>query len=370
MLGFLLFILTIAGVPHYLALFAIIIYAIRGRYRQISEGLKLNKRFTGFLALFVLLITINAIIHFAETGSFQVPNMCLMPFAFICALGLNEKDIKFFIYLVFIECLFGFYEYSLGINTILPGLETDDFSSEELLYFKRVLGLSNNSSSFSEKLLFSIIFLSQFSDLFSKRVKISFFVVFIGGLFVTFNRTAIIASLIYLFFYYYSIILVVLKKRKGLGVALLLIVIIVVGVAIPKYGLDILSQFNRGGDEMDLTGRPYIWASFYDFISNNLFLGNGSAHYMISYYEGRMAHAHNSFIQLFADHGIFIAIFYLLTIFSKFNKRNIIVCISIMVASLTQYVVFWGFSVPDVFLFAFLCNPKFYQHNTKSIFIK
>lgn len=359
MLGFLLFVLTIAGTPHYPVLFLIIVYTWIKRRTLVLEGLKDNKELVRCIAAIIILITLNALLH----GRLQIPNMYLMPFCFMCSLGMKKEDAVVFANLIAFECVIGFFEYISGVNSFLPGVEIEAFSSDELMYFKRVYGLSNNSSFISEKILFSILLVTLFKTSFTKRKKNLLIFLYIIGLYVTFNRTAILAALLFVFLLSFGRIRELVVKNIGLASFVLIFMISLFALIAIKYGDEIISQFMRGGDEVDLeaglTGRPIIWAAFFVFISNHIFFGNGSIHYMVPYADDRIAHAHNSFIQLYADHGIFIASFYLFALFRKINKQNLKYCLPIFFMSLFQYCAFWGFSIPDVFLFAFLCNKRY-----------
>lgn len=361
MLGFLFFIDCVANVPHYPVLFIIILYTIIFRYKRLSQGVICNRRFGVLLLAFLLLCLINNALH----GFPGIPNMILMPIAFLCAFAIDKKDARIFAILVFLECFVGFYEYSLGIASIIPGENNSgEFLDEELLYFKRVSGVCKNSSTYGQQLLYALVFTLGFDGLFTKKQRIVLVITFLLGLFTTFNRTALGIAFLYLmieacikFKYLFKLYRVkaILLSFFFLGLLLWLTLL---------YGQQIISQFNRGGDSVDLTGRPYIWSNFILFIHNHVLGGNGSVHYMIQYHDGLLAHAHNSFLQMIADHGVPIALFYFFIILSKVRKKNIKYCIVLFSTSLTQYILFWGFSMADVMLFAFLCNPRFYYSNS------
>jgi len=118
----------------------------------------------------------------------------------------------------------------------------------------------------------------------------------------------------------------------------------------------ILFQFARGNDSVDVSGRDEIWGLMFRFIKEHPLFGNGSIHYKVYYSGGSIIHAHNSFIQLLADHGVIISSIFLLLVLSKIKKGNIIYVFSIFLTSMAQYTIFWGYSVIDVFFYALLCN--------------
>lgn len=357
MLGFLFFIDSVANVPHYLVLFVIFIYVIIARNKQIIVGLNNNRHFVCFLGFFLLLCIVNVVVH----GFPGVPNIILMPLGLMCAFAINRNDVKIFVILVFFECFIGFYEYALGISSILPGENnTGEFLDDELLYFKRVMGICGNSSSYALQLLFSVMFVIGFGDLFKKKYRFIFVVTFLIGLFTTFNRTAIGVTFIYIIIELFLKFKYLFEQKKRQAVPFAFFLLCLLFISIVFYGEQIQSQFNRGGDSVDLTGRPYIWANFLSFIESHPIGGNGSVHYLIPYFHGNIAHAHNSFLQIIADHGVILSFFYFFIIMSKINKCNIKFCLVLFFTSITQYILFWGFSFADTLLFAFLCNSSFY----------
>lgn len=351
MLGFLVYIDTL-NVPYVFALL-VAFYAILFRRHQCSLVMGKNASYIKVFVVFLVLCTLNDLIH----GFQGIPNMYMQVFMLATAFALNREDAKVFLILTCLECFVGIAEYSMGITSFI-GADPEAFAGEELLYFKRVYGISGNSSTLSEKVLISSILLYNLRDEFKRIFKISILAVLLIGFFITFNRTAIIAFVFFavcVFYQRYKN-----QKKRLRGVIILLTVTCIIPLFFvfwSKFGDLISLQFSRGGDtESMLTGRPYIWSLFGKFISENFILGNGSVHLLVPYYSG-MIHSHNSFIQLLADNGIILAVFYLINIAVRFNKNNWIYCLPFVIMSLAQYTLFWGFSMGDVFFFAFLLNP-------------
>lgn len=352
MLGALLYISTLAHVPH---VFAIVIAfgALLKRWNVLQNTISCNKNFVILFGIFLFGCSVNMILH----GGNAIPNMYLQPFMLICAFTLNRNDAKWFVIFTFIECFVGFYEYYNGIVSVIPGVNDDVFTDGELLYFKRVTGLSVGSSSYSQKVLYSIVFVACFREMFSPKIRKIVFFVYVLGLFSSFNRTSMAVALFFSCFILYRNYKVVIKKYS---VFVCLLLASIIGGIVIEFGDDIIFQFTRGGGDNVLTGRPYIWSIFSSFINQHFFWGNGSVHLLVPYYSGDI-HAHNSYLQLCADHGIFLAMLYMLNVMLKLNKYNYVYCIPLFLTSFTQYIIFWGFSIADVFLFAFLCNPYFYR---------
>lgn len=397
MLGFLLYLDTLYFAPYVLA-FLITFWAIVARRGQVKEMALRNLDFIKVFLLFLALCTFNTLAH----GFKGIPNMYMQVFMLITAFALNRRDAKVFILLSCFECLVGVAEYVAGVSSFVQE-DPSYFGEEAMLYFKRVNGLSGNSSTLSEKVLISLILLynekQEFVGKKKKRVRLVvrksgmkngiehliflvrrrkrwltitirrngfpsqvkpfLYGILLVGLFISFNRTAIITAAVFA-----AVILFQRFKHRSRALRMVIVVAVMVCV-IPvvialwdSVGQLIVMQFSRGDTSSMLTGRPYIWSLFGQFIRENLLLGNGSVHLLVPYYSG-MIHSHNSFMQLLADHGLVLAVIYLVNIILRFNKNNWLCCLPFIVLSLTQYTLFWGYSIGDVFFFAFLCNPVF-----------
>jgi O-antigen ligase len=355
MLGFLLYLDTLAFIP-YLFVFVVISYAILARRNQIIIVAHQNNHYIAVFAIFLFLCTINTVIH----GVNGVPNMYMQVFTLIAAFSLNRDDAKFFVLLTCIECFVGFYEYYFEISSILGVAEEFDVE-EDLLYYKRVYGLCTNSSVFSIKILVGLVLLHSIKPFNNSKFHFIFVIILLLGLYVTFNRTIIVSSIIfYISFIFSNIPKEKMKGKMILALTSTMLILFFVFVFVSFFGDSIIHQFSRNEDDSSsmLTGRTYIWASFGQFISENWLFGNGSVHLLVPYNTGPI-HAHNSFIQLLADHGIILASIYFFNILFRVREGKKAVFITFVVASLTQYVLFWGFSVNDVFFFALLFNPYF-----------
>lgn len=357
MLGVLLYICTLANVPHLFSI-AILVWVLFARKTLMQNVFLVNKVFIGLYFLLCIGSSINVLFH----GAYGIPNIYLSIITFVCAFALEKKDVRIFAILVFFECFVGFYEYFLGIESIIPGASDVNFQDEELLYYKRVAGLSIGSSSFSQKILYSIIFLMGYKSLFSRRERYLMSIVFILGLFCTFNRTTIVIVLVFTIFIFYREYRRYLKRHKIFIVLLFLCFILISSYFLYNVFDQILYQFTRGNSTNVLSGRENIWLQFIVFIRDNFLFGNGSVRLLVPYWSGPI-HAHNSYLQLIADNGVILASIYLMNVFFKLNTRNWLLCLPMFLTSFTQFIIFWGFSVADVFLFAFLCNPRFYLDN-------
>jgi hypothetical protein len=315
-----------------------------------------------FIVVIVCLSQINLLFGLKSGNEhFKLQNYLtftvLTPFAYLLSKAINERDIKIFIYFVTFECLFVFYESFYGISTVFSGLEGySEFESvDDLIYFNRPYGLSNNASGVAEKLLVSIMFLS----LLGRRIRYSFvyYTIFFATLIINFGRTAIVSVI---FFYCIKFVVDFYSRpiRKNIYTILLIIGVFIFLITFIDYSFytEILRQFTRGSDTLDLSGRDEIWPKFIDFISNNLLLGNNSRKLYFDHY-GSQAQAHNSFIMALATHGLFIFVFYIFMLCFNLSKFNFKYVLTICLFSMTQYAMYWGISFMDIVYLFFLTSP-------------
>lgn len=295
----------------------------------------------------------NEIFSFQHYLTFTI----LTPFAYLLCRAINVNDLKVIIYLILIECLFVFYESFRGVSTIYANVEGfEEFKNvEDLIYFNRPYGLSNNASGVAEKLLIGFLCLSVLG----KRLKYSFlyYITFSVALIINFGRTAITCVLFYFFLealhkYLKSDTLYKLK----VVLALLVILIGLYYILDASFFSEIIRQYTRGSDKLDLSGRDEIWASFIERIRNNLFFGNGSAKIYIDYY-GTPAQAHNSFLMAIGTHGLVIFSLYIVMLVININRYNFKYVLTILLFSMTQYAIYWGISFMDIFYLFFLTSP-------------
>ncbi|PHR49237.1 MAG: hypothetical protein COA32_04070 [Fluviicola sp.] len=367
MFAFLLILPTFAFVPIYFFIFpAIYIVAkksLQGDFSYLPQSFnKINVNLLIIIAI-VLASAINKWFHWGDELTILefIPYTIATLIAFFLAKHLNERDLKIIVWLIVIEGIVVIFQYFLGVNTFFSALDhfNDKISENpDLMYNRRALGLSQNSSIAAYKFFIGYLILDYF------KLKRSVFflarIILIAGIFFTFNRTVFLVAFIYLLFsmlrLYSPIINNLLENRvhkkhiKYLLLAIISVLFLTV-VSVVYYDL-IINQVTRGNG-IDLSGRGKIWQDFRSFISENILFGNGSEKYYVPH-RGKLAHAHNSFLQVWAVHGVFILGLYLLLILRNINKRNLIFVILIVVYSLFQYGIFWGISLLDIVFFYFL----------------
>jgi len=360
MIGFLLYVFTMAYVPHY---FMVIVGVFLLFYNQsYFISLYKNNDFTFlFIFFFIFICTVNILFH-ANQGV-KLPYVVLNLVTLAIAYSLKLKDIRVFVYLVVFEVIIGFFELSLGVSTILPVAEKKYFLEGSMWYNTRVTGLTLSEASYAMKIFIGLVLFERFKNIFKYQHTIR--CALLLGVFLSFHRTSIVAAIILEGLFIFSFILNKINmsekwkvKRNNLYLSVMIIVLIIFLIILSLNNIQYLYnmlvfQFTRGSGGVELSGRSEIWTFFLLFISDNFIFGNGSVKL---YAEGGM-HAHNSFLQLLANNGIVLSFLYIAWLGININKNNFIYVISILIFSTAQYGVFWGTSVMDITLFLLLFTP-------------
>jgi len=310
-----------------------------------------------FPLFFVLFAYLNIIIHIADFDLSKHASSFAVIFVFftaLLALKIADRSLKLFILLTCLEIFVGIYEFAIGQVAISPSqveLANQEMSYESMyLYDIRVYGLSSNSSVLAEKIFLSILLLFNFRNSFRHFYFIS--TVLAVGLFISFNRTTIFTVTLFVCFIYFSGRASIRKRLLGT------VILFAAGSVVSVYWEDLLLQFARGSlGELSYSemSRLYFWEKSIEHLASNPVFGSGSLTYRIFSPEvGTFQHAHNSLIMIFSTHGVFIPFFLFAYILVRLKYCDWRVIISILVYSITQYIVFWNLSVPDLILFWFL----------------
>ncbi len=314
-----------------------------------SEGLQRSYRRPELLLviIFSLLAYLNILTHaneFEWSKHFSGLAVILVALSAMLSPNIRVSAMRVFVICVCIETLVACFEYISGISP-LCGLQDvpTDIGISDLLYNKRAFGLSNNSSVLAEKIFISIIIFFSIKNSFSQRILI--FLTLISGLYVSFNRTAIISTAFYLIFTNISIRITLRHVIIGIGLSTILI----------SLWDEIIMQFMRGNIS-ELSGSELQWLDFLQtaigFISDHFFLGNGSLTFRLEdTVNDQPQHLHNSFLMLLVTHGVFVSLFLLLYVGCCINAANKSEVCAFLVFSLTQYFVFWNLSTADIILF-------------------
>lgn len=325
------------------------------------------------ILLIGLLSIVNYILTFTFNGgqfltnnSSPVPYGITLIFSYIIACSLNLKNLKWLLFFILIDIGVAIIEYIYGVNSFW-NIHTASFEEgSDLLYFKRSCGLDPNSSILGLNILMGLIILY----IIRSRYTLIFIVYMLIGIFCSFNRSVIMASIPLIMYFSWDY----LKKQSYFIKIIISICLIIAVIWISKTFLFIvLEQFLRGSSSFDigtLSHRDEIWKKFIDFFFIHPLNGNGSIKLLLS----NGWHAHNSYIWVLASNGIIIASLYYLYTLAYINRQNFIPIISILICSTTQSAIYWGLSVPDILLLYLIVNynkwPYSYNLNKHQIIKK
>lgn len=354
MLGILLYISTIGGVPHSACIF-IALYALFDR-KKLFRRLPRNVYHVLWLYfIFILGATFNVVF----SGNINFPYVWLMPLIFIVAYALDIKDIKWLILLSALEGIIGLYELYIGTDTILPWVTSGSVGDSELMYFNKVKGISDGSATYTIKLLIALVLLNKYRSWFSKSIYYFVQILLFIAIIMCFSRTVLVAAVLFkiitAFLTYYKKIKNASDRNRIWVISGVVSVLFVLGILFGYLWKDFIFQFSRGGESIDLSGRDYIWKYYLDFIRENLLFGNGSTKLLLP--DGK--HAHNSYLQLVANNGLLLSLLFITAISLTLRKRDYIYVLPFFILSAAQYALFWGFSYTDVILAFFLFNRRF-----------
>lgn len=360
-LAFLIFIPTIAFVPHFAYLFAIF-YIVFFRKNNIHVKIDNNIKLIFLIIMFMLF---NKLLHInIETLSIKeiFPSAILLFATYYIAINLTRRDLNALLVFIIIEACIVFLEYYFGVTTFFTSLdryrELGGMSNNSLLYSFRPMGVSENSSILAVKLFLGLLIVYYNRNYFNEKMKILIPSILLIGLFFSFNRTAFVAIIMFYLAVTIKFYLTQAQSRKVFYIKIFIFLFFIfLAFFISYYFFDIIyMQFTRNNTDDILTGRGEIWHSFRIFIENNILFGNGSYKLYLPFYHGGwvMAHAHNSYLELIATNGIIISLFYFVLILKNIRLDNIIYIIAFLTYSLAQYFIFWGISIQDIMFFYFL----------------
>jgi hypothetical protein len=294
------------------------------------------------------------------------PSVLIVTVSAALAPLMRRCSLRVFIVCTCIEALVGCFEYATGsvaLTSVQAGLADQDLSLDsELLYDLRVFGLSANSSLLAEKVFISTILTLSVPGLFRRRWLP---LALLGaGLYVSFNRTAILCTVLFLLLNALS------RRLNWRQVVIGLVVVAGIAGLVVTHWEEVLVQVTRGsGDELSHSelSRLYFWERSLETIAENPLFGNGSLTFRVDDpVTGLPQHAHNSFMMLFATHGVVVPLLLLGYIALRLNKDNWRAVVAFFAFSLTQYFVFWNLSVPDMVLFWLLGQSSHRRQTTPS----
>lgn len=335
----------------------------------------------------------------------------LFPLLILVSKYFGKTEIfKFLIILTAIEIGVGCIEYLTASRSFLLDIgELNPITDKSLLYNSRCYGLSMSSSIFAYKVLVGALLL-EFTR-FNKALSWLLRIMILIGVLLSFSRAVVVVLVL---FWTCRVLYGLFKGYKNRAVfrtvPFQFNVLMVVLIVVLNSGLR--NQLSRGehqaetvfGEEtaikkleptscaelhaieyeqgkadpklqgwgeklmmrtegVQTSGRKLIWVNYLNFIEDNLMFGKGSDKVMLRSWQNdikhyKLIHAHNSFLMLLAANGLLITILYLLFYLFNFKSRNFLAILSIILYSMLNYGIFWGFSYMDA-IFIILLTLKF-----------
>lgn len=321
------------------------------------KGLKIDSVFNLMIIVIALSLVNEAIaIYFrkieVEDWFLLIPYSILILFTMYISKIIDDNNIfKWFVFFVLIEILIGIVQLLLGkVSFYDPSLLIID---DNLLYNKKVFGLCANSSGFAYHILLALLIYHKNKDC---RIiqPLYFYSLIIIGFVISFNRTAILSVLIFTALNYFR------NNYKYKWLILLIVIATLFFVLNNQYYIDYITyQFFRGDVDRNtvnaLSERDIVYPFYWNFIKENLLLGNGSLKYTAEIMnDGRIFHAHNSYLQTIANNGIIISSIIFYIIISKINKSNYVYILVFLFTSFFQAFILWGISLNDIIFYRFL----------------
>ena len=306
--------------------------------------------------LYILFIGISFLIYFigkpfATSASSKSLNDLIPYSIFIIATinfskFLNKEIIRIIFYIILFETIIGILQYLMGVRYFIEPITSNsqELGDSDYLYYNKVYGLSTVTSIFALKIFIGILLTHYLC--FKGKKRSLFYTILMFGLIVTFNRTAIVASIIFVLI----IIFTQIKQGNQKLKILTLFGSIISLIFIYNYFDVIENQFFRGR-EVDLSGRDKVFPYYIDFIANYPFFGNYFTKLWVEITSGRIYHAHSSYLQTLSNMGLPIGIAIFTYIFSKISKLNYMFIIPMLIYSAFQYGILWGVSFMDIIFF-------------------
>jgi len=293
-----------------------------------------------------------------------IPYTIFMSVSYLFGKNVDVRVFHYLLIFISLEIFVGVLEYMAEVKTFFPALAENisgeaPFGYKGLFYYKRVAGLSTNSSAFAYKVIIGFLLL-HFLRVKGRKYFI-YTAIFTIGLIITFTRSVILATLVFFALvnshHIKNFLNDVLSKKFKVLYVLLGIALVIFVLATLSSWEDLYFQLNRGMEDADLSQRDVVLGKYYEFVKENPFFGNGSYKLWMNI-NGELFHGHNSFLQTFASHGIVIGLVFVYFVFRNMNRYNYYYLIPILTLSMFQYVIFWGVSFMDLMFFYFLFITK------------
>lgn len=334
----------------------------------IKKDTKLDFNFY-IILLIILLCAINQVVNLIVVlRDFKyaslVPYTVFMVISYLFGKNADIRVFHYVLIFISVEVFVGMLQYTMEVKSFFPSISQHitgeaPFGYKGLIYYKRVAGLSPNSSSFAYKICIGILLL-YFLKIKGRKLWM-YGTIFTIGLVITFTRSVILTILLFLFLINIPVITRftndLLSKKFKVQYILISLGLFIIGFTIFSSWEELYFQLNRGMEDADLSQRDVVLSYYYQFLKDNLCFGNGSYKLWMNI-NGELFHGHNSFLQTFATNGILIGLIFVYLVFRNLNRYNFYYIIPILIFSLFQYVIFWGVSFMDLMFFYFLFTTK------------
>lgn len=404
---------------YYLALIPLILYQKRSTLKeqfQVFREKPFIKKHLISVWLIAVILLVGIILKFLRGATIcslrdYYSAFMLLPFLFLIAKDFfTETTKKVIIGFVLLEIFVALFEFLTAQRTLFFQEEIKSVFSYDSLYKSRVYGFASNSPIFALRIFIALTFIYQVQ--FKVFLKVSAYLILLIGILVSFNRTIILISFLYIFLGFIRSLLPLLKNgiKQVKSVEFiqfsLLLLVFLVSFQIPylKYSFtkgessektevpdtwkmkenhlvcadqhtiemkDIPDlnlpvwmgvSASESSEKMNTSGRTIIWLNFMNFILEHPLNGNGthkvSLRILNKKREIEYMHAHNSFLQYAATNGLIMLFLMCLLLFLKWNWKNSILIFCIIIYSQLQYGIFWGISLLDIYFIYLICSTK------------
>ena len=262
----------------------------------------------------------------------------------------DEKVLRWMLWFTLIDVGSAIVQRIIGVNTFLPESMSDVAEmGGDLLYDLKVNGLNTNSSGLGYKAFLALLIYERFPRC-RFCGKFLWYFICLLGIILAFNRTMLIATVVYFGFK-------LLQSKNRVLVFPLVVLLLFYVLSDPDTAEFIVTQITRGGGSLSegnaMSGREEVYAHYIQYCKDHFFLGNGS----FKYYLGEGLHAHNSFLQTMATNGIVITTLYVIMLLSTIKKQNVIFIIPFLVSAMTQSFILWGASYNDFIMYCLMLKP-------------
>lgn len=331
----------------------------------------------------LLAIFVNSLVSGMSVFSLLQGPIILLPLTFLAAYCIADRKVfRALLLLTSIEVVFGCFEYAFGTTSFFTSLPKQyDFIDYESLYHTRVFGFGENSTYLAQKAILGIVLL-YFVDLGLKTWQLlGFFTAMTIGLVITFGRTTLVVFAFCILFYFLVKAINVLFKRQIIfqnwNKSLAWVTLGLVGFIAATFSFWV-RQFTRldlipraldedsvlndlGMGNIEMAGRRDLWTKAIEFIGEHPWFGNNGERYLI---QG--VHAHNSFLEFAATHGLLLLGVLLFFILKHVNKANFIFVGMMVLYSMGQFGILWDISFLDIVFYAVLLfSAKIVNRNEK-----